>query len=122
MYLLLEVKESILVLVEVCEHVEALSFTDVVDHVVLEELVDVIGADLAQLHPIDALESRPGFETVLLGELLALLFYDFFILRNGLKKLEYFVTSRLCQHFVSLKEITIFLFISFLTATFALFE
>ena len=46
-YLLLIVKEAVLVLVEVGEHMEALGFADVVHHVVLEKLIDVIGADLA---------------------------------------------------------------------------
>ena len=66
-YLLLEVEEAIFVLIEVGEHVEALSFTDVVNHVVLEELVDVVGADLAQLHAVNAFEGSPGLEPVLLG-------------------------------------------------------
>ena len=66
-YLLLEVEEAIFVLIEVGEHVEALSFTNVVDHVVLEELVDVVGADLAQLHAVNAFEGSPGLEPVLLG-------------------------------------------------------
>ncbi len=46
-YLLLEIKEAIFIFVEVGEHVEALSFADVVDHVVVQELVDVVGGDLA---------------------------------------------------------------------------
>jgi hypothetical protein len=41
--LLLKVEETVLVLVEVAEHVEALGLADVVDHVVLQELVDVVG-------------------------------------------------------------------------------
>ena len=41
-HLLLKVKEAILVFVEIGEHVEALSLTDVVDHVVLQKLIDVV--------------------------------------------------------------------------------
>ena len=84
-YLLLEIEEAILVLIEVGEHVEALSLTDVVDHVVLEELVDVVGANLAQLHAVDALEGSPGLETVLLGELLSLLLHNLLVLRDRLE-------------------------------------
>ena len=98
LYLLLKIEEAILVLIEVGEHVEALSFTNVVDHVVLEELVDVVGADLSQLHAVDALEGSPGFETVLLGELLSLLLHDLLVLRDRLEQLKYFVASRLSQH------------------------
>ena len=35
MNLLLEIEETILILVKVGEHVEALSLTDVVDHIIL---------------------------------------------------------------------------------------
>ena len=96
--LLLKVKESILVLVEIGEHVEALSLTDVVDHVVLQKLIDVVCWYFAQLHSIDAFEGRPGLKTVLLGQLLSLLFDDLLVFRNRLEKLEYFVTSCLRQH------------------------
>ena len=41
-YLLLIVEEAVLILVEVGEHVEALGLADVIYHVVLEELVDVV--------------------------------------------------------------------------------
>ena len=41
--LLLKVEEAILVLIEVGEHVEALSLADVVDHVVLQKLIDIVG-------------------------------------------------------------------------------
>ena len=43
MYLLLKIEETVLVFVEVAEHMEAFSFTDVVHHVVLQELVYVVG-------------------------------------------------------------------------------
>ena len=46
---------------------EALSLTDVVNHVVLEELVDVVGGYLPKLHAIDSFEGGPGFETMLFG-------------------------------------------------------
>ena len=46
-HLLLEVKEAVFVLVEVGEHVEALSLADVVHHVVLKKLIDVVGTNLA---------------------------------------------------------------------------
>jgi len=79
----LEVEEAVLVLVEVAEHVEALGLADVIDHVVLQKLIDVVGRDLAQLHAVDALEGGPGLEAVLLGQLLPLLLRDFFVLRDG---------------------------------------
>lgn len=41
-YLLLKVEEAVLILVEVGEHMEALGLADVVHHVVLQELVDVV--------------------------------------------------------------------------------
>ena len=104
MYLLLEIEEAILVLIEVGEHVEALSFTNVVDHVVLKELVDVVGADLSQLHAVDALEGSPGLETVLLGELLSLLLHDLLVLRDRLEQLKYFIASCLSQHFIFLQR------------------
>ena len=104
MYLLLEIEEAILVLIEVGEHVEALSFTNVVYHVVLKELVDVVGADLSQLHAVDALEGSPGLETVLLGELLSLLLHDLLVLRDRLEQLKYFIASRLSQHFIFLQR------------------
>lgn len=44
---ILIVKEAVLVLVEVGEHMEALSFADVVHHVVLKKLIDVVGTNLA---------------------------------------------------------------------------
>ena len=80
--LLLEIEETILVLIEVGEHVEALGLADVVDHVVLEELVDVVRRNLSQLHSIDTLEGCPRLESVLLGELLSLFLDDLFVLRN----------------------------------------
>ena len=46
-YLLLKVKETILVLVKIGEHMETLSFTDVVDHIVLQELIDVVGRNFS---------------------------------------------------------------------------
>ena len=79
MNLLLEIEETILILVKVGEHVEALSLTDVVDHIILQELVDVICRDFAELHAIDSLEGGPWLEPVLLGQLLALFLYDLLI-------------------------------------------
>ena len=58
---------------------EALSLTDVVYHVVLQELVDIVRRDLAELHAINSLEGGPWLEPVLLGQLLALLLYDLLI-------------------------------------------
>ena len=75
MNLLLEIEETILILVKVGEHVEALSLTDVVDHIILQELIDVVCGDLAELHAIDSLEGGPGLEAVLFGQLLSLFFY-----------------------------------------------
>ena len=92
----MEVEEAILVLIEEAEHVEALSFADVVYHVVLQELVDVISRYFAQLHAVDTLEGRPWFKALLLGKLLALLFHDFLILCYGPKQLKDFVLLRLC--------------------------
>ena len=43
----MKVKEPVLVLVKVGEHVEAFCFADVVYEVVLQELIDVVGGDLA---------------------------------------------------------------------------
>jgi len=40
---ILKIEETVLVFVEVAEHMEAFSFTDVVHHVVLQELVYVVG-------------------------------------------------------------------------------
>ena len=97
--LLLKVEETVFVLVEVAEHVEALGLADVVDHVVLQELVDVVGRNFAQLHPVDALEGRPRLKAGLFGELLTLLLDDFFVLGYRPKQLENFVTSGLRQHF-----------------------
>jgi len=82
---------------------EALGFTDVVDHVVMQELVDVVGGNFPQLHPIDSLESCPGLEPMLLGQLLPLLFDDFFVFRDRLQQLKHFETSCLCQHVLFLK-------------------
>ena len=79
MNLLLEIEETILILVKVGEHVEALSLTDVVDHIILQELVDVICGDLAELHAINSLEGGPWLEPVLLSQLLALFLYDLLI-------------------------------------------
>ena len=95
MHLLLEVEKTVLILVEITEHMETLSLADIVHHVVLEELIDIVGGDLAQLHAVDALESSPGLEPVLLSQLLALLLHDLFILRDRPQQLENFVTSRL---------------------------
>ena len=95
----MEVEETILVLVEIAKHVEAFSFADVVHHVVLQELVDIIGGDLAKLHSVDALESSPGLKAMLLGQLLALLLDNLLILSDRTEQLEHFVTSRLCEHF-----------------------
>ena len=95
MHLLLEVKKTVLILVKITEHVETLSLADIVDHVVLEELIDIVGGDLAQLHAVDALEGSPGLEAVLLGQLLALLLHDLLVLRDRPQQLEHFVTSRL---------------------------
>lgn len=97
----MEVEEAILIFVEVVEHVEALGLADVVDHVVLQKLVDIVGRNLVQLHAVYALEGSPRFESMLLGQLLALFFHDFFVFRNGPQELEHFVTSCLCQHFAS---------------------
>ena len=98
-YLLLKIEETILVLVKVGEHVEAFGLTDVVHHVVLEELVDVVGRNFAQLHAIDALESCPGLKSMLFGQLLALLFDDLLVFRDCLKNLVDFETTSLSQHF-----------------------
>ena len=76
----MKVEEAIFVLIKVCEHMEALSFTDVVDHVVLKELVDVVGGDFSQLHPVDSLEGCPRFKAVLLRQLLPLLLDDLLVL------------------------------------------
>ena len=80
---------------------EALSFTDVIDHVVLEELVDVVGGNFSKLHAIDSFKGCPRFKTMLFGKLLPLFFYNLFILRNRLEQLEYLVTSGLRQHIYS---------------------
>ena len=64
--LLCEVQESVLVLVKVVEHVEALLLRDVVHHVVLQKLVDIVSTDFAKTHPVDPLEGCPRFESVLL--------------------------------------------------------
>ena len=79
-YLLLKVKETILILVKIGEHMETLSFTDVVDHIVLQELIDVVGRNFSQLHAVNSLECSPGLEPMLLCELLPLLFHYFLIL------------------------------------------
>ena len=83
--LLLEIEETILVLIEVGEHVEALSLADVVDHVVLEELIDIVSANFSQLHAIDSLEGGPGLEAVLFGQLLSLFLYDLFVFWDWLE-------------------------------------
>ena len=79
MNLLLEIEETILILVKVGEHVEALSLTDVVDHIILQELVDVICRDFAELHAIDSFKGGPWLKPVLLGKLLALFLNDLLI-------------------------------------------
>ena len=65
-YLLRELKETIFILVEIVEHVENLRLLNVVNHVVIQELVNVIGTDLAKSHPIDPLECSPWFKAFLL--------------------------------------------------------
>ena len=92
-HLLSEVQEAIFILVKEVEHVEALLLRDVVHHVVLQELVDVVGANLAETHAVDSLEGCPRLESMLLRKLLALLFHYFFILRNGLQEEVDLVTS-----------------------------
>ena len=97
-HLLLKIEETILIFIEIGEHMEALSLTYVVDHIVLQKLIDVVGRNFAQLHSIDSLEGRPGLKTVLLGQLLSLLFDDLLVFRDRLEQLEYFVTGCLRQH------------------------
>ena len=77
---------------------ETLSLTYVIDHIVLQELINIISWYLAQLHAVDPLEGCPGFKSVLLGQLLALLFHDLLVLTDGLKQLKDFVISYLRQH------------------------
>ena len=80
---------------------EAFGLTDIVHHVVLQELVDVVGGNLAQLHSVYALEGSPGLEAMLFGQLLPLFLDDLLVLGDRLEQLEHFVTSRLGQHFDS---------------------
>ena len=77
---------------------EALGLADIVDHVVLKELVYIVCRYFSKLHAIDTFKGGPWLEAVLFCELLALLFDDFFVLRDRLQKLEDLVTSCLCQH------------------------
>ena len=64
-YLLRELKETIFILVEIVEHVENLRLLNVVNHVVIQELVNVIGTDLTKSYPIDPLECGPWFKAFL---------------------------------------------------------
>ena len=63
--LLRELKETIFILVEIVEHVENLRLLNIVYHVVIQELVNVISTDLAKSHPIDSLECGPWFKAFL---------------------------------------------------------
>ena len=78
-YLLLKVKEAVLILVEIGEHVEAFSFAYVIDHVVLKELVDVICGNFSKLHSVNSFKGCPGFKSMLFCQLLPLLLHDFLI-------------------------------------------
>ena len=78
----MKIKETILIFVEIGKHMKTFSFTDIVDHIVLEELVDVVRRNLSQLHSIDTLAGCPRLKSVLLGELLSLFLDDLFVLRN----------------------------------------
>lgn len=66
---------------------------DVVDHVVDQELVDVVGTYLPDTHSVDSLECAPWFESFLSCQILSLFLYDLFVLRNGLQEQKYFVTG-----------------------------
>ena len=94
----MEIEEAVLVFVKVAEHVEALSLADVVDQVVLQELVDIVGRDLAQLHTIDSFEGRPWLEPLLLGQLLSLLLDDLLVLGDRPEQLKHLVPCGLRQH------------------------
>ena len=72
---------------------EALSFGNIIDHVVLQKLVDVVGTDLAKTITVDSLEGSPRFKSGLFRQLLALFFDYFFVLRNCLQEEVDFVTS-----------------------------
>lgn len=72
---------------------EALELAEVVDHVLAQEAVDVVGAEFAKTRAIQALKGGPRFEAVLRGELLALLLDDIFVLANSLEQLVDLVLS-----------------------------
>ena len=59
---------------------EAFAILDVVDHVFLQEGVDIECADLALAVAVDAFEGGPWLEVALLCELYALLFNDLLVL------------------------------------------
>ena len=58
-------QETVFIFVEIVEHMENLCLLDIVYHIFVEELVDVIGADLATSHLIDSLKGCPRLKTFL---------------------------------------------------------
>ena len=83
MYLLLEIKKPVFIFIKIAKHMEAFCFTDVIDHIILQKLIDIVGRNFTQLHPVDAFEGGPWLETMLFGQLLALLFNNLFVFSDG---------------------------------------
>ena len=97
----MELQKAILILIEIVEHMEAFLLLYIVHHIVIQELVDVIGTDLAKAHSIDSLEGGPWLKALLLGQLLALLLHYLLVLTDWLQKQVYFVTGWLTEHLVA---------------------
>ena len=64
----------------------AFHLAKVVHMVLFQEHVDVVGRDLAKTRSVQALESSPRLESVLMGELLSLFLNDLFVLADGFQQ------------------------------------
>ena len=73
---------TIAIAVEETEHVEAFNLRYVVDHILMEEDDYVMCTDLALAKSVNTLKCGPGFEPMLLAQLLSLLFNYLLVLRN----------------------------------------
>jgi hypothetical protein len=63
----LVIEETIFVFVKKDEHVVTFDFCEIVDHVVFQKGVDIVGAYLAKSCTIDAFEGGPGLKADLFG-------------------------------------------------------
>lgn len=72
---------------------EAVGLLEIIDHVLAQEAVDIVCADLVLVVPVNSSERRPWLETLLLRELHALLLDNRFVFADCLEELEHFKPS-----------------------------